>query len=323
MMDSTAQHPADPHTGREETFRAYSEKQGTFYNNARRNYHRYFYKILVDHHKATGGQFDNLLDVGCGPGYAANSLAPDFTHATGIDPSSGMIEVARSISQRDKASQTSSGERVRFEVSSAEELGNCLSPPIADGSIDLITAANAAHWFEMEGFWRAAARVLKPGGSVALWTPGSPQIHPNAPNAVAINNAISELRTKYFEPYTTAGNHLTRSKYVDLLLPWNLKESIQDFDEKEFYRKDWEADEPFMENQQAGNLDMWEKGTLTGSAVTRYYQANPGVARTENDPVKMMRRKLEGLLEDVGIEMGKEQIEWICHGVLLIVKKRL
>lgn len=27
-----------------------------------------------------------------------------------------------------------------------------------------------AHWFDMPRFWAAAADLLKPGGSVALWT---------------------------------------------------------------------------------------------------------------------------------------------------------
>lgn len=27
-----------------------------------------------------------------------------------------------------------------------------------------------AHWFDMPKFWAAAAKVLKPGGTVAIWT---------------------------------------------------------------------------------------------------------------------------------------------------------
>ncbi len=122
----------------------------------------------MDRHKSTGGELNTILDVGCGPGIAVRTLAPSFVHAIGLDPSEGMISEARSL-----GGISSNGKAIRFEVSSAEELGSNLSPPIADGSVDLITAATAAHWFNMSGFWPRAAQILKPGGSVAIWTSSS------------------------------------------------------------------------------------------------------------------------------------------------------
>lgn len=44
----------------------------------------------------------------------------------------------------------------------AEEL------PFPDGSVDLLTAASAAHWFDTERFLKEAERVLKPHGCIAL-----------------------------------------------------------------------------------------------------------------------------------------------------------
>lgn len=44
----------------------------------------------------------------------------------------------------------------------AEEL------PFPDGSVDLLTAATAAHWFELSRFLAEASRVLKPRGCMAL-----------------------------------------------------------------------------------------------------------------------------------------------------------
>lgn len=46
--------------------------------------------------------------------------------------------------------------------STAEEL------PFADGSVDLLTAASAAHWFDQSRFLAEADRVLKPHGCMAL-----------------------------------------------------------------------------------------------------------------------------------------------------------
>lgn len=41
--------------------------------------------------------------------------------------------------------------------------------PFPDNSFDLITVAQAYHWFAFEAFHREAIRVSKPGGIVAVW----------------------------------------------------------------------------------------------------------------------------------------------------------
>lgn len=45
---------------------------------------------------------------------------------------------------------------------SAEEL------PFPDGSVDLLAASSAAHWFDQARFLGEASRVLKAGGCIAL-----------------------------------------------------------------------------------------------------------------------------------------------------------
>ena len=35
-----------------------------------------------------------------------------------------------------------------------------------------------AHWFDMSKFWVEAAKVVKPGGTVALWTAGKSGVLP-------------------------------------------------------------------------------------------------------------------------------------------------
>ena len=171
----------------EKTFSAYNKDQGKVYAQIRRKYHPSVYQSILDHHTSIGGQLDTLLDVGCGPGIATQGLAPRFAHAIGLDPSEGMIATARSL-----GGVTASSETIRYEVSTAEELGLDLSPPIQDDSIDLIIAANAAHWFDIERFWPRAARVLKPGGNVALWTSGEVRAHPSMPNAAAIQTVMDQ-----------------------------------------------------------------------------------------------------------------------------------
>jgi SAM-dependent methyltransferase len=244
----------------EKTFRSYTHEQGTNYAQSRRGYHPSLYQTIVNHHTSTGGQLTALLDVGCGPGTVARSLAPHFAHAIGLDPGEGMISTARSLGG---VSSTSSP--IRFEISTAEDLGRDLSPPIADSSIDLITAGTAAHWFDMTRFWPRAAQVLKPGGTVALWTSSSIRVSPSMPNAAAIQAAIDEHEEKHLKPFFEPGNLLTRNLYATLPLPWTLVEPVREFDEATFFRKEWNtsdaaaAEDRFVEIQKPVDLQTLER----------------------------------------------------------------
>jgi ubiquinone/menaquinone biosynthesis C-methylase UbiE len=94
----------------------------------------------------------SVLDVGCGTGISTESLLARGMKATGIDPSSEMLETA--IRELPAAS---------FVSGRAEEL------PFADGSFDAVVSAQAFHWFEADRAFAELIRVVKPGGPVAVW----------------------------------------------------------------------------------------------------------------------------------------------------------
>ncbi|KAJ5672615.1 hypothetical protein N7507_001742 [Penicillium longicatenatum] len=302
----------------EKTFSNYNQEQGKAYAQGRSDYHPKLYQYVIDIHTSTGGQSDTLLDVGCGPGNAARALSPHFSHAIGLDPSEGMVVTARSI-----GGVTSTSEPIRYEVSTAEHLGTSLSQqPIQDGSVDLITAANSAHWFDMSQFWLTAARVLKPGGSVILWTTGKTDIHHSVPNAAAINSAMDELEETQLKPFMARGNLMTRNRYLDLPMPWNLENPVPEFEEAEFVRKDWDSSENFLAHQPEMNLDLVEKMFGTMSPVVRWREAHPDAVGTEGDITKIYRRTIERLLHEAGVEKGKETIKAAMQAVVLVVKKK-
>ncbi|KAI0133432.1 S-adenosyl-L-methionine-dependent methyltransferase [Hypoxylon sp. NC0597] len=194
----------------EETFLSYTEAQGKAYAADRPRYSPELFKTIIDHHTSTGGQLDTVVDVGCGTGQATRDLASYFYTLVGLDPSEGMINTARSSSEFVTSP-------IRFKVSAAEVLGADIEPPITDGSVDLLTAATAAHWFDMERFWSSAARVLKPGGTVALWARTGMSIDPiMTPNGAAVKAAVDEAVGE-LEPYMNLGNKLSRDLYIDLL----------------------------------------------------------------------------------------------------------
>ncbi|KAL2109159.1 hypothetical protein VUR80DRAFT_2880 [Thermomyces stellatus] len=310
-------------SSRDITFRSYTSEQGKAYAEFRRDYSPALYQYVIDHHTSTGGQLDTILDVGCGPGNVARALAPRFTRAIGIDPSEGMIAIARSLGG------SSSAGPIRFEISTAEDLGSSLSPPVSDGSVDLVTAATAAHWFDMPAFWARAARILKPGGSVALWCRGDPNAHPSTPNVAAIQAAIDRFKDQ-IEDYAREGNRLASNLYAGLPLPWTVPGAPQtEFDESAFLRKEWKAtdiayrpeDNPFADGRKL-DLDRVEKALGTMSQVTRWREAHPETVGTEDDIVRKLRREIERLLREAGVEEGNEVLEQGGSGVLLMVKKK-
>ncbi|PKS05188.1 hypothetical protein jhhlp_008556 [Lomentospora prolificans] len=312
---------------RDKTFRAFSEEQGVSYAEHRRDYHPKFYQLVLDHHTSQGGQLETILDVGCGPGFAVRALGPRFTNAIGIDPSEGMLRTARSL-----GGESGNGDPIRFEIGTAESLGSDLSPPIRDGSVDLIVAATASHWFNMSEFWARAAQVLKPNGTVALWTSGRITISPSVPNAQAVQAALDGLDQR-LDDYMVPGNRLARDLYRSMPLPWTLSEPIPEFDEASFVRKEWGTDSPgsapgdeyyyYSLPQPKISLDMIEKIFGTSSPVIRWREAHAEAVGTENDIVRQTRREIERAVHAGGMEKGKELLEGSVSAVLLMVKKRV
>ncbi len=97
-------------------------------------------------------------DGGCGSGQAARDLATRFRRVIATDPSTAQLAQADPIAN--------------VEYREAAEV----VPFLDDASIDLVTAAQAAHWFDAPRFHDEVARVLKPGGVLAVWTYGLPRI---------------------------------------------------------------------------------------------------------------------------------------------------
>jgi len=148
------------------TFKSYSAAQAQAYAGARGSYPDALYEAILKYHADSSKKFGLVLDVGCGPGNATRDVAIAFDQAIGTDPGKEMINTARTL-----GGKTRSGEAIKFEVSPAEECSTVSG--LAPESVDLLTSAMAAHWFDMDLFWSEAAKVLKPGGTVALWTRSS------------------------------------------------------------------------------------------------------------------------------------------------------
>ncbi len=97
-----------------------------------------------------------VADLGAGTGKAARQMARRGWRVTAIEPGEGMLDVLR-----DRAAQE--GLVIDARLASAEDTG------LADASVDLATAAQAYHWFDKERAVAEMARIVRPGGGVALF----------------------------------------------------------------------------------------------------------------------------------------------------------
>lgn len=190
-------------------------------------------------------------DVGCGSGQATLDLADRFERVIGTDISAGQIAVAPSHPN------------VSYRVASAEASG------LDAALVDLVTVAQALHWFDLEAFYREVRRVAKPGGVLAVWSYGTVSIGDDA-----INDKLMRFLRETLGAYWQAGRRHVDSGYCELPFPF---EEI--------------APPPF------GLVVDWTLQQLLGyarswSAVARY------VAERGQDPVNALAEEVAPLWGD-------------------------
>ncbi|KAJ7318222.1 S-adenosyl-L-methionine-dependent methyltransferase [Mycena albidolilacea] len=148
------------------TFAKSSYDSGS-YAASRPTYPRLLYDVVMrfhseGQHNEGSDRWHRAVDLGCGTGQATIELLandrPGFQSVIALDPSSNMVQVAQeSIPEPFKS-------LVEFRQSTAEDLSF-----IQDGTVDMVTAAQSAHWFDWNQVWPELQRILKPGGTFAFW----------------------------------------------------------------------------------------------------------------------------------------------------------
>jgi SAM-dependent methyltransferase len=135
-------------------------------------------------------------DCGCGSGQASTALAEYFdrVHATDVAP--------------EQIGAAKPHPRVSYAVAAAEKSG------LPAESVDLVTVAQALHWFDVEAFYAEARRVSRPGALLAVWTYPRPEfIDPH------LDRAFNDFYVDVVGPYWPPERRHVDSQYETLPVP--------------------------------------------------------------------------------------------------------
>lgn len=128
------------------------DEKGSVYAKARPSYPEELFLYLVS--KSIIDKDKTVADIGSGTGIFTAQLSPFAKMVFAVEPNADMRNKAK-----DKLSRYSN-------ISSVNAAAEDTS--LSESSVDLITVAQAFHWFDRASFKKECKRILKPSGKVLL-----------------------------------------------------------------------------------------------------------------------------------------------------------
>ncbi len=188
-----------------------------------------------------------VWDCATGTGQAARGLSNYFDRIVATDGSEKQIVNAVGP------------ENVSYRVATAEQSG------IKASSVDLVTVAQALHWFAGDAFFKEAKRVLKPNGIIAAWTYNLLKIDEN------IDPILQKFNEDIIGEYWPPERQLVRDEYRTIDFPFD------------------EIVMPAYSMEALWTLDDLLGYLATWSSVVRYRQARG------HDPLKIIQPELSAV----------------------------
>lgn len=136
-------------------------------------------------------------DCATGNGQAARALAPLFTRVIATDASDAQLAHA------------TPAPNIEYRVARAEASG------VAADSVDLVTVAQAMHWFELDTFFDEVRRVVRVGGALAVWGYGD-----GALDTPALASELHRFYSETVGAYWPPARRVLDSEYRDFVMPF-------------------------------------------------------------------------------------------------------
>lgn len=213
-------------------------------------------------------QHDLVWDCGTGNGQAARALAKYFKKVIATDLNQTQLDVAEKK------------ENIEYRCFPAEKTD------IEIASVDLITVAQALHWFQFDAFYQEVKRVLKPNGMLAVWCYSLGKLTP------ALDLVIKKLYLEILgDEYWPKERRYIDEAYQTIPFPF------QKMTTPEFY-----IEKPMNFMQLVGYLNTW-------SALKEYQNRN------QKNPLDMVYEELKKAWGD------PEQKHTFCCPIHLLVGK--
>ena len=121
------------------------------------------------------------------------------------------LHFAEVIATDPSASQIAHAQRrpkVEYLICSAEQC------PLAANSVDLVTVAQALHWFDRDRFYEQVRRVGRVGSVLAVWSYGLAVISPE------IDRVVEHLYDDLLGPYWPPERKLIEERYATISFPF-------------------------------------------------------------------------------------------------------
>ena len=183
-------------------------------------------------------------DCATGNGQAAVGLAREYHLVLATDAS--MSQITNAIACRN----------VRYAVMTGGQAG------LAANSVDIITVAQALHWFDLEPFYAEVRRVLKRGGLLAVWCYGLLSV------SARVDTLVQDFHAHRLAAFWPPERSMVDEGYANLPFPFAEASSSQ-----------WHMRASWTLDQLLGYLRTW-------SAVRLFQDAK------EYDPVAAMEDEL-------------------------------
>ncbi|KAJ6591521.1 hypothetical protein DFH09DRAFT_1137236 [Mycena vulgaris] len=304
---------------------------------SRPTYPRSLFESVFNYHEqslALNGsrtRWEDALDLGCGTGQATVELLQSsgiqegdeeplgFDNVTGLDPSAKMIQGATAYA----ATLGARGSSLKFVTGPAENLSM-----FPDQSIDLVIAAQAAHWFDWERLWPELSRVLRHGGTAAFWVYSEFRL-PQYPHLTPLITQYAQGtdRQTSLGPHWEPGRAILANHLLDIEPP---STGWDDFTRVFFTGDHYPTlPEPHMETIMRKTM-TWGGAGLHGylrtfSALNRFHEEFPEDREREDGDIAT--RFLRQLMQDAKVPLGAEgeqqtvEVEWPM--ALVLARKEL